>query len=137
MQLCLQVMTPDCAPVAGGRVYGRHCDAQGVYSGGRSLAAGTNTIGQTLLCGTQTTASAGVATFQIVFPGWYSGRTTHVHYKVYLADKTVSIRRRQQLWCFTVPVVFPAHHFCWSAALLQNSGRRGVTSWTHAVRRAA
>lgn len=89
MQLRLQVVTADCAPVVGARVDVWHCDAQGVYSGVQNLGGGADTIGQTFLRGTQATDSAGVATFQTVFPGWYSGRTTHVHYKVYLADKTV------------------------------------------------
>ncbi|MDZ4309718.1 MAG: intradiol ring-cleavage dioxygenase [Cypionkella sp.] len=89
MQLRLQVVTADCTPVVGARVDVWHCDAQGVYSGVRNLGGGADTEGQSFLRGAQMTDSTGVATFQTIFPGWYPGRTTHVHYKVFLDDKTV------------------------------------------------
>lgn len=89
MQLRLQVVTADCAPVGGARVDLWHCDAQGVYSGVENLGGGQDTTGQTFLRGTQMTDAAGVVSFQTIFPGWYPGRTTHMHYKVYLDDKTV------------------------------------------------
>lgn len=86
MTLRLQVVSADCAPISGARVDVWHCDAQGVYSGVQNLGGGQDTRGQTFLRGTQVTDSAGVAAFQTIFPGWYSGRTTHVHYKVFLED---------------------------------------------------
>lgn len=89
MQLRLQVVTADCAPVVGARVDVWHCDAQGVYSGVQNMGAGGDTRGETFLRGTQRTDSAGVVAFQTVFPGWYRGRTTHLHYKVFLDEKTV------------------------------------------------
>jgi protocatechuate 3,4-dioxygenase beta subunit len=33
--------------------------------------------------------ASGVARFQTVWPGWYRGRTPHVHYKVFLDTTTV------------------------------------------------
>jgi protocatechuate 3,4-dioxygenase beta subunit len=89
MQLRLQVVGADCAPVVGARVDIWQCDAQGVYSGVMNLGAGPDTTSQTFLRGTQPTDAAGVATFQTIFPGWYPGRTAHVHYKVYLDETTV------------------------------------------------
>jgi protocatechuate 3,4-dioxygenase beta subunit len=89
MQLRLQVVNADCSPVVGARVDVWHCDAQGVYSGVKNLGGGVDATGQTFLRGTQNTDSAGIASFQTIFPGWYPGRTTHVHYKVFLNDKTV------------------------------------------------
>lgn len=89
MQLRLQVVTADCTPVADARVDVWHCDAQGTYSGVQNLGGGADTVGKTFLRGTQMTDADGIVTFQTIFPGWYSGRTTHVHYMVYLADKTV------------------------------------------------
>jgi protocatechuate 3,4-dioxygenase beta subunit len=37
----------------------------------------------TFLRGTQETGADGVAAFRTVFPGWYPGRTPHVHFKVF------------------------------------------------------
>lgn len=37
---------------------------------------------ETALRGFQTTDKDGLATFRTVFPGWYSGRTVHIHFKV-------------------------------------------------------
>lgn len=84
MVLRLQVVSADCTPVAGARVDVWHCDAQGVYSGVENLGGGPDTRGQVFLRGTQVTDATGVAAFQTIFPGWYAGRTTHVHYKVFL-----------------------------------------------------
>ena len=89
MQLRLQVVTEDCVPVVGARVDVWHCDALGVYSGVQNMGDGGDTAGQTFLRGTQLTDNAGIVTFQTVFPGWYRGRTTHVHYKVFLDVQTV------------------------------------------------
>ncbi len=89
MRLKLQVVRADCTPVSGARVDVWHCDAQGRYSGVKNLGGGQDTTGQTFLRGTQNTASDGVAGFLTIFPGWYPGRTTHVHYKVFLDERTV------------------------------------------------
>ena len=87
--LRLQVVTADCRPVPGARVDVWHCDALGVYSGVENLGGGEDTVGQTFLRGTQLTDSEGISTFQTIFPGWYRGRTTHIHYKVFLDETTV------------------------------------------------
>lgn len=54
-----------------------------------NFADGADTVGQTFLHGMQTTESTEIASFQTTFPGWHSGRTTQVHYQVYLADNAV------------------------------------------------
>ena len=60
-----------------------HCDAEGAYSG-VSGPGQDSTAGSTFLRGIQVTDSAGVAEFQTVYPGWYTGRAVHIHVKVHL-----------------------------------------------------
>ncbi|MDF3362730.1 intradiol ring-cleavage dioxygenase [Sulfitobacter sp. Ks41] len=91
LRLNVQVVTADCRPVAGARVDIWQCDAQGYYSGYPNMGsnADQDTTGQTYLRGTQMADDHGIATFDTIYPGWYRGRTTHIHYKVYLDEKTV------------------------------------------------
>ena len=85
--LRLQVVSADCAPIAGARVDIWHADAGGLYSGVR--APNGDTRGETFLRGTQFTDAAGVVRFDTIYPGWYPGRTPHVHYKVFLDARTL------------------------------------------------
>ena len=39
--------------------------------------------------GIQRTGASGVATFQTVYPGWYPGRTVHIHVKVHVGGNVV------------------------------------------------
>lgn len=86
LALRLQVVTPDCAPVSGVRVAVWHCDADGAYSGydGQGDGRATDARGETFLRGSQPTDGQGVARFSTIYPGWYRGRTPHVHVKVFL-----------------------------------------------------
>ncbi|HEX2697376.1 MAG TPA: intradiol ring-cleavage dioxygenase [Anaerolineales bacterium] len=70
-----------CAPLADARVEIWHCDAQGVYSDVSD--PGFNTKGQKFLRGYQETDGNGQATFLTIYPGWYSGRTIHIHFKIH------------------------------------------------------
>ena len=65
-----------------------HCNAQGLYSGyARQGDDGQADLsGQTFLRGTQTTDAAGRVVFNSIYPGWYRGRTTHIHFKVIRGD---------------------------------------------------
>jgi protocatechuate 3,4-dioxygenase beta subunit len=56
-----------------------HCDAEGSYSA----------TGETYLRGAQVTNRDGVVEFTTVYPGWYPGRTIHIHAKVHLDKETV------------------------------------------------
>ncbi len=75
-----QVDGAGCTPLAGAMVDVWHCDAAGVYSdvADRSF----NTQGQQFLRGYQRTDSSGLATFTTIYPGWYPGRTVHIHFKI-------------------------------------------------------
>ncbi|MBV6635823.1 intradiol ring-cleavage dioxygenase [Mameliella alba] len=89
MRLQLQVVDADCQPIEGARVDIWHCDARGIYSGYRNRGTDIDARGETFLRGTQTTGDRGVATFDTIYPGWYPGRTTHIHYKVFLDERSV------------------------------------------------
>lgn len=69
-----------CQPLAGAQVDIWHCDAQGVYSDVQD--PGFNTIGQKFLRGYQNTNERGEVRFVTVYPGWYPGRTVHIHFKI-------------------------------------------------------
>jgi protocatechuate 3,4-dioxygenase beta subunit len=76
-------MSSSCAPVTTAMVYVWHCDKDGAYSG--YSQPGADTRGQTFLRGVQATDTNGQVTFATIFPGWYQGRATHIHFRVYLA----------------------------------------------------
>ena len=72
-----------CAPILTAMVYVWHCDKDGYYSGYNQN--GADLRGQTFLRGVQTTDTSGRAIFNTIYPGWYPGRATHIHFRVYLA----------------------------------------------------
>ena len=75
-----------CRPFERARVDIWHCDAQGVYSGFDNQPGYGSTVGQTFLRGHVFTGADGVARFGTIYPGWYRGRTPHIHAKVFLDD---------------------------------------------------
>jgi protocatechuate 3,4-dioxygenase beta subunit len=67
-------------------------DASGNYS--EYAQPGYNGVGQTLLRGLQTTDASGRVTFRTIYPGWYQGRSTHIHVQVFVngaAIKTTQV----------------------------------------------
>lgn len=78
----------DCQPLQGAQVDIWHCDALGVYSDVRD--PGFNTTGQKFLRGYQVTDAHGEARFVTIYPGWYPGRTVHIHFKI----RTAPVARR-------------------------------------------
>ena len=91
LALALQVVsTTDCAAIKGVRVDLWHADGLGMYSGYRGQGDdGVSTRGQTFLRGTQFTDAQGQARFATIYPGWYPGRTPHIHFKVLLDAKSL------------------------------------------------
>jgi protocatechuate 3,4-dioxygenase beta subunit len=75
-----QVSSGACTPLPGATVEIWQCDATGVYSD--VADPGFNTKGQKFLRGAQVTDASGACTFTTIYPGWYSGRAIHIHFKV-------------------------------------------------------
>jgi protocatechuate 3,4-dioxygenase beta subunit len=81
-----------CAAVANASVEIWQCDASGNYS--EYAQPGYNGVGQTFLRGLQTTDASGRVTFRTIYPGWYQGRATHIHVRVFVngaAIKTTQV----------------------------------------------
>lgn len=66
-----------------------HCDKDGYYSeyGGSGMQS-VNYTSVHFLRGRQTTDENGLVTFTSIFPGWYSGRATHIHVHIYNTSGT-------------------------------------------------
>lgn len=98
-----------CTPLENAALDIWHCDATGVYSGftangggdsgpggpggrggrggpgrGGPRGASAGTDETRFLRGVQFTNKDGVAEFETLYPGWYAGRTIHIHLKVHL-----------------------------------------------------
>jgi protocatechuate 3,4-dioxygenase beta subunit len=88
--LLLQVVeASDCSALSATRVDIWQANALGHYSGyqGQGDERSISTEGKTFLRGTQFTDAGGEAAFATIYPGWYAGRTPHIHFKVFLEDK--------------------------------------------------
>lgn len=111
----------NCNALAGALVDIWHCDAEGNYSeyGGSSMQT-TNYTTVHFLRGRQTTDSNGLVTFTSIFPGWYSGRATHIHVHVYTASGT-SLKVTQ--------IAFPEGTGTALAAV--NGYAKGLTGYTY------
>lgn len=75
-----QLDSAACIPLPGAQVDVWHCDADGAYSGVND--PGFNTEDQLWLRGYQITDENGLAEFVTIYPGWYSGRAVHIHFKI-------------------------------------------------------
>lgn len=75
-----EVSANACTPLTGAQVDIWHCDAAGAYSGVSD--PGFDTAGQKWLRGYQVTDEYGTAEFVTIYPGWYSGRAVHIHFKI-------------------------------------------------------
>jgi protocatechuate 3,4-dioxygenase beta subunit len=76
------VNVANCKPIKGAAVEIWHCDAGGDYSG---VQGDTGTF----LRGVQRTDAKGLALFKTIYPGWYRGRTVHIHTMVHLGGNVV------------------------------------------------
>jgi protocatechuate 3,4-dioxygenase beta subunit len=75
-----QITDATCTPLPGAAIDIWHCDALGVYSGVSD--PGFDTAGQSWLRGCQVSDENGRVEFTTIYPGWYSGRAVHIHFKI-------------------------------------------------------
>ena len=85
-----------CSALSGAVVDIWHADSAGKYSDEQS----EGTLGHTYLRGYQITDENGMVQFKTIFPGWYSGRTVHIH--VMIREQTGSATTYQ----FTTQIFF-------------------------------
>jgi protocatechuate 3,4-dioxygenase beta subunit len=81
IQLTIQNINSNCAGLQGAFVDIWHCDAKGNYSEYSGQLDGDFTSAD-FLRGRQTTDVNGNASFISIYPGWYPGRTPHLHVEV-------------------------------------------------------
>lgn len=77
-----------CSPLTGAYLDVWHCDSSGTYSDVNGNGNGSGGAGHKFLRGYQITDANGLAAFTTVYPGWYSGRAVHVHFKIRLFSGT-------------------------------------------------
>lgn len=70
-----------CRPLPGWMVDLWQCDHEGVYSDVKDPRF-FDTVGKKFLRGYQVTDREGKAGFTTLYPGWYPGRTVHIHFKI-------------------------------------------------------
>jgi protocatechuate 3,4-dioxygenase beta subunit len=82
-----------CTAIKGADVELWHCDAVGVYSGYESGSPGGRHAAPTdsdrYLRGHQKAGADGRVRFLTIYPGWYRGRTPHIHLKVHVGGSVV------------------------------------------------
>lgn len=111
MQLCLRLVDSNCMPLKNYKIEVWHCDVNGLYSGDTSNSAddskfaggfctGRDPIAEKRIWyrGALKTDQEGRVNFKTCFPGWYRGRTIHIHVAV------VNEQNQRELvtqFCFT------------------------------------
>lgn len=83
----------DCAPITNASVYVWHCDKDGVYSG--YSQPGADARGETFCRGIQDVDGDGMAMFETIYPGWYTGRITHIHFQIFLFSSSTATATSQ------------------------------------------
>jgi protocatechuate 3,4-dioxygenase beta subunit len=92
LTLALRVQDARNTPLPDSVVEIWHCDAGGEYSGFEVATGGPpgeRTDDGTYLRGAQVAGGDGIVRFTTVYPGWYRGRTVHVHVRVHVDQQTV------------------------------------------------
>lgn len=95
VRLSLRIVEAEtCKPVEAADVEIWHVNAQGVYSGQAARMCSDGEVAaqaQSFLRGRQITDKDGVVNFLSVYPGWYSGRTVHIHLRILVGGQELLI----------------------------------------------
>ena len=81
-----------CTPIANADVEIWHADAGVVYSavaGGGGGGSASPTDKSRFLRGHQRASATGLVIFDTIYPGWYLGRTPHIHLKVSVGGNAI------------------------------------------------
>jgi protocatechuate 3,4-dioxygenase beta subunit len=93
-----QVNGTACIPIKDAQVDIWHCDASGAYSDIANGAGQANTAGKKFLRGYQITDETGLVNFLTIYPGWYQGRTVHIHIKIRVPNGTSTYELTSQFF---------------------------------------
>lgn len=87
LRLGIRLLDEACAPIPDAVVEVWHCDARGRYSGFEGAEPGAGpSDDERYLRGGQVTDRDGIVAITTIYPGWYPGRTTHVHAKAHVSN---------------------------------------------------
>jgi protocatechuate 3,4-dioxygenase beta subunit len=86
LEMNIVLVDPSGKPINGGIVDIWHCDAVGAYSG---YPQGGGATGTTFMRGSQVSGDDGKLSFVTVYPGWYNGRSVHIHIKAHVGGRVV------------------------------------------------
>ena len=98
----------NCALVSNARVDIWHCNKDGYYSGygGQPVFWVHKTIpAKPWLRGYQLTGTGGQVAFTTIYPGWYSGRATHIHAEVFVNN----VMKKTTQMAFPEPISNAVH----------------------------
>jgi protocatechuate 3,4-dioxygenase beta subunit len=94
--LVSRITSGGCEPLPDARVDLWQCDASGRYSDVTDRRF--DTVGRKFLRGYQATDRSGRAEFLTIYPGWYPGRTVHIHFKVSVPSGSGAAEFTSQLY---------------------------------------
>jgi protocatechuate 3,4-dioxygenase beta subunit len=87
LTITLANVNNNCAPIQNARVDIWHCNKDGYYSeyANQPGYLGTQShLNETFFRGIQLSDANGQVKFTTIYPGWYTGRVTHIHVEVFL-----------------------------------------------------